>query len=524
MTASRPVHPFRERGWSAPASVLLVALLVWLLGVSGEARAAGLTAQVDSAFRDPFSVTRAEPPPTSVLPVADASVLATDATRNFGMEPTLTADGDPVTLAYLTFDLTALAGHEITAATLRMHVTNGSSATQSLSSADGPAWTESTITYDDRPRPADPFTTFQAGSAGASVDVDVTAAMAGRAGEPVTLVMSSTDADGFAVASRADLTDPVKLLLTTRTTPAGGPKGVALRPFAEYWGADAAGMRGDFEDLRAVGATWARLDLYRTDPPDPAFDAAVEAARSAGIRLVVTVHKPPPSHDLGSDADRDAYREWLGRTVDRLNTDVRHWEINNEPNLHYEWNIEDAAASDPVRYAEAVRRYVAHLRDGYETVKAHDPGAIVLFGGLSEWMVERYIDVLATTDAHKYFDVMSYHPYGRRADNVLNRFREFKARMEATENLASKPIWVTEIGFNTSWPWKAGYASSEEEKARQLQETLVRLHRAGARLPIFWYTLHENGGASGYGLTVKDKATLETKYLPAFYAYRDLTF
>jgi hypothetical protein len=336
--------------------------------------------------------------------------------------------------------------------------------------------------------------------------------------------MSSTDGDGFAVRSRNDATDSVRLLVSTRPTPAGGAKGVALRPFAEYWGANIAAMRGDFEDLRSLGATWARLDLYRTDPPDPAFDAAVEAARSVGIRLVVSVHKPSPTHDLGSDADRAAYRAWLGRTVDRLQQHVRHWEIHNEPNLHYEWNIDDAPGSDPVAYAEAVRRYVAHLRDGYETVKARDPGATVLFGGLSEWMVERYIDVLATTDAYKYFDVMSYHPYGLRPDNVLNRFWEFKGRMERNPELAAKPIWVTEIGFNTSWPWKAGYASSEEQKAGYLKEALGRLHRAGARLPIFWYTLHENERATGYGLTIKDKSTLETSYLPAFYAYRDLTF
>ena len=50
----------------------------------------------------------------------------------------------------------------------------------------------------------------------------------------------------------------------------------------------------------------------------------------------------------------------------------------------------------------------------------------------------------------------------------------------------------------------------------------ARLYAAGAQLPIFWYNLHENENASGFGLTLKDSATLQTQYYPAFYAYRDM--
>ena len=95
--------------------------------------------------------------------------------------------------------------------------------------------------------------------------------------------------------------------------------------------------------------------------------------------------------------------------------------------------------------------------------------------------------------------------------------------MNLNANYAAKPIWVTEIGFNTSWSNKAGYVSSEQQKADYLAQTLRRLDDAGAQLPIFWYTLHENDNASGFGLTRKNKSTLQTEYFPAFYAYRDLS-
>ena len=150
------------------------------------------------------------------------------------------------------------------------------------------------------------------------------------------------------------------------------------------------------------------------------------------------------------------------------------------------------------------------------------PSATVLIGGLSEWTVERYMDALFTTDAHLYFDVMSFHPYGSNPDAAVSRFNSFKTKMNSDPDYASKPIWVTEIGFNTTWSNLPGHVSSEQQKADYLAETMPRLYAAGAQLPIFWYNLHENENASGFGLTLKDSATLQTQYFPAFYAYRDM--
>jgi hypothetical protein len=301
-------------------------------------------------------------------------------------------------------------------------------------------------------------------------------------------------------------------------------KGVALRPFIQYWGSNAAGMNSDLADLKSGGITWARIDLYKTSTADPNFTQAVQAAKDRGIKLLVTVRKPPPERDLGTSVDRAAYKLWLAQMVARYRYHVKHWMIHNEPNLHYDWNINDSNGSSQSQYRASVLRYIEHLRDGYQTVKAIDPTATVLFAGLSEWTVERYMDVLVMTDAHRYFDVMSFHPYGRDPDRVLSRFNSFKSKMNLNPSFAAKPIWVTEIGFNTSWSNKAGYVTSEQAKADYLAQTLPRLKSAGARLPIFWYTLHENENVGGYALTRKNKTTLSTLYLPAFHTYRDLVF
>jgi Glycosyl hydrolase catalytic core len=301
-------------------------------------------------------------------------------------------------------------------------------------------------------------------------------------------------------------------------------KGVAIGDVAHFWGGYRAGMDSDFADMNAGDISWARVDLYYSSTPDPNFDAAVQIAHAHHVNLVVTVKKGPPENDLGTAADRAAYRTWLAQMVNRYKYYVKYWQIQNEPNLHYEWNIDDSSGSDQTQYVASVNRYVTLLKDAYETIKANDPTATVLFGGLSEWTVERYMDVLTTTDAYRYFDVMSFHPYGWDPNRVLSRFNSFKSKMNASSRYAAKPIWVTEFGFNSSWTNRSGYVTSEQQKADYLVQTVRLLRAAGAGLPIFWYTLHEHNTETGFGLTVKDKyGSLVPEYLPAFFAYRDLS-
>jgi hypothetical protein len=203
---------------------------------------------------------------------------------------------------------------------------------------------------------------------------------------------------------------------------------------------------------------------------------------------------------------------------------VKYWEIMNEVNLHDEWNIDESLTSDQTQYQASVHRYVLHLQDSYETIKAIDPDATVLFSGLSEWRVERFIDSLANENVCPFFDLMSFHPYGPDPDAVLRRFQALKARMALQPCLAGKPIWVTEVGFNTSIPDRAGYVASEEIKADYLKRSLLALYSAGARLPIFIFSLHGFAPGSSFGLEMKDRTTMQTTFFPAYAMYRDLVF
>jgi Carbohydrate binding domain/Cellulase (glycosyl hydrolase family 5) len=464
------------------------------------------------------------PPPAGTVtltPVADSYVYSSYPSTNYGTSTVLRSKGSPAVASYMKFDLRSLAAKTITSAKLRMKVTNTSADKHAVRFASDTSWSESAITWNNRPALGPAARKFTA-TAGTWVELDLTAALAGRAGQIVTLGVDSAGTDALSFYSREAATDKVNLVIEERDASTG--KGAALRGFAAYWGTNTVGIDSDFADMLAGDMRWARVDLSWSTTPIAAFDAVVQTAQARGIKLVAVIHKTPPTNDLGTTADRSAFKSWLASMVNRYKYYVKYWEILNEPNLSNEWNIDNSVGSDQTAYADSVKRYVEVLKDGYNTVKANDSSAKVLFGGLSESTVERYMDVLLTTDAYKYFDIMSFHPYGSSPSRVLSRFNAFKAKMTSKSSYAVKPIWVTETGFNTTWTDKAGYVSSEQQKADYLTETMHLLYGAGAQLPIFWYTLHENGGSSGYGLELKDPTTLGTQYFPAFYAYRDLSF
>ena len=294
------------------------------------------------------------------------------------------------------------------------------------------------------------------------------------------------------------------------TTPYPDPasasgKAVSLYDFIEFWGDNAAGMEADFAELEAAGTTWARLRLASSPAAADRFATVVAAAARHHIQLIVILEKPAPLLDLGTPADQQAYRTWVAQIVRRYRASVHYWEILSEPNLRYTWNIDSKHDSDQQAYLTAVQRYVTLLKQGYETVKATDPTATVLFGGLSEAKVERYLRAVMTTDASRYFDIMDFHAYGQTPDSVLSRYRSFRRSMHSNPAWAAKPVWV-EFGFNSSWSDKGGYSRTEGQKARNFVKATKLVTAAGAQGPIFWFTLHGNNPDSpGYGLITRDK-------------------
>ena len=148
-------------------------------------------------------------------PNADASVKEASPTSNYGNDTTLVIDGaaDPDKQAYLRFTASGLTG-TVTAAKLRLWVTNATGDGPGVFAAANSTWTETGITWTNKPGPtgvaSDNKTSIPAG---AWVEYDVTALITGNG--TFSFVLMPESADDFIVAARNDPTNPPQLVVTT---------------------------------------------------------------------------------------------------------------------------------------------------------------------------------------------------------------------------------------------------------------------------------------------------------------------
>lgn len=268
---------------------------------------------------------------------------------------------------------------------------------------------------------------------------------------------------------------------------------------------DEGGRRHNLETSLLVqksGFEWVRLQLewsqFQAHGPeswDPLpMDRVVQDLYSGGIKILVVVAKAPewaldPS---GQQLLKDYgdFERFMAFVADRYKGRVQAWEIWNEQNLAHEVN-------GTVRSAD----YVDLLRAGYNGVRASDPNALVVFGGLTPNGVNdpsiaiddvQYLEeVYAVNDGEvrQYYDIMGAHvsathttPDNSFPDNpgpegwsdhpsfYFRRAEELREVMVANGD-ADKTMWITEFGWTTENQapgYEYGANNSEEEVAEYL--------------------------------------------------------
>jgi hypothetical protein len=137
---------------------------------------------------------------------------------NFGTGTTLVVDNSPVEHTYLKFDLSAYAGRTVQSATLQLNSAgSGSAGTQNVKLVADDSWTESGITYSNRPALGTsigslvgPTATNTSRSLQLAADV-----LTGELGQLLSLGMDTISGDGLDLHSReaGSLVAP-KLVLT----------------------------------------------------------------------------------------------------------------------------------------------------------------------------------------------------------------------------------------------------------------------------------------------------------------------
>ncbi|HYI13889.1 MAG TPA: hypothetical protein VEX37_00755 [Thermomicrobiales bacterium] len=254
------------------------------------------------------------------------------------------------------------------------------------------------------------------------------------------------------------------------------------------------------------GFGWVRFQLEwkqferNDDQWDPLpIDRKVEELHSQGINILLAVAKAP-DWVLANDGenflnDYAQFEELMAFVSDRYKGKVQAWEIWNEQNMAYEMHGE-------VR----VEDYFELLKAGHTGIRASDPDAKVVFGGLTptgvtdptiaidDAMYLEQIYQYRDGEVRQYFDILGVHlisthnaPDDTWPDNIgehegwndhpsffFRRGEELREIMVANGD-ADKPVWITEFGWTTENQEAGreyGVNNTEEEVAQYLTRAL----------------------------------------------------
>ena len=280
------------------------------------------------------------------------------------------------------------------------------------------------------------------------------------------------------------------------------------------WGDTAAEQDRTVNALRDSGTKWVRLSIQwkNLEQAVPGVydvwwlahvDRAVELADAAGLNVLMMVYDAPPwasgSSSRSTPRNPADYAAFLRFVATRWAAKIDAYEIWNEQNISRFWTNPSPA------------EYTRLLQAAYPAVKAADPTATVVFGGLST-SDYAFVEGAYAAGARGSFDAMAVHPYTycgtgtpdeirRNADGRVTRdsflgYREVRASMLARGD--DKPIWITEFGWTTATGgcdpgrgfWQGGV--SEALQAAHLTRSYALFATDAYVGPAFAYNLRNN--------------------------------
>ncbi len=209
-------------------------------------------------------------------------------------------------------------------------------------------------------------------------------------------------------------------------------------------------------------------------------------------------------------------------------TNVRFWEVWNEPDLCQFWN-------------GSVEEYARLLKVAYLVIKQRDPSATVLWGGLAHYEQPEFLPALVNLLAQDplaeayngFFDAAASHQYS--ASWLGYRYTKRVRDVLASVGWEDKPIWITESGVPVcddypGPPCPSPYRATPQEQAAYIWQNIAYTRMAGGG-PIFHFQLHDDCGnvvapdsPDGFGLRKNEPDSFcspaNAEPRPAYTAFR----
>ncbi|MEE2750991.1 MAG: glycosyl hydrolase [Myxococcota bacterium] len=267
-------------------------------------------------------------------------------------------------------------------------------------------------------------------------------------------------------------------------------------------------LEADGRAAAEVGARWTRghtvafpaMPYNRFVKESGSFrrvDAWVRAVQVAGLEIVGMVGPWPGNRtqeftDRYTPSDMDGYLDYVRAMVERYDGDgvedmpglvapIRHWEVDNEPDLKSTGSPRSTVATGfcpPKEYAAVLVATSAAIREAYAEAVVLNAGFYRIAHPAGQAYAQEVFQEPGVMDA---VDVVSIHAYhvGPGVDLVR------RAIGNAQRMAPSKPIWLTE----TSVPADAR-GVGEDGQARILLETMLLALELGVER-VFWHTLFD---------------------------------
>ena len=245
----------------------------------------------------------------------------------------------------------------------------------------------------------------------------------------------------------------------------------------------------DHHSFRERGESWAWSDTW------------VRAVQAADIDSLMVIGPWPGNRtaaytDHYLPADPAAYQAWVRAVVERYDGDgiddmpglehpVRHWEVDNEPDLHNSVPPRGAPTRVPPEDFQTAAEYAQVLVWTSAAIKQADPTATVLSAGMYRPHTapgRRYLaEVLDWPGAREAVDVLSLHCY---FDG--DELGPIERTLETARTLPPElPVWITETGV----PSAGDDAHIDPAWQARMVVAIYGEFLAGGAERVFWHTL-----------------------------------
>jgi hypothetical protein len=312
--------------------------------------------------------------------------------------------------------------------------------------------------------------------------------------------------------------------------------GFGFAPGSWFRGLSNAERDADLDDMAAIGATWVRVeaDQWLIQPTDavtfdwPLLDPIVLDILARGMRpLLVLCVTPPWARGAGPGwyppDSLATFANWCTAVVNRykpggtlgLTTGVTAYEVWNEPNLISFW----LSGPSPSQYA-------AMLQAAYPAIKAADPSATVISGGMSpaatdgtNFLPTDFLSAVYAAGGGDSFDALGHHPYCSPAlpgeaqswsawYQMFGTPTSLRSIMEAQGD-GGKRIWATEWGTFTNGPiGDAVSVQTEQGQADHLATAMAVWRTYSWAGPLMVYEYRDldtsDGGPDGLDATTRE--------------------